>query len=185
MWSVSEGWVSGLAKEIYFRSGENVYLCFQCQKCSSGCPVNFAMDYTPAQLLDAIRLGEEDLVLSSKTAWLCACCETCTTRCPQELDLAKVMDTVKMIAMERRIPALPKVFAFYDSFLSDLKIFGRIYELGLIMWLKLRTKEFTKDLGLGMEMMKKGNLKILPHFVRPREVQRIFSKVMELERGKK
>jgi len=177
------GWVSNLAREVYQRSGENVYLCFQCQKCSAGCPVNFAMDYTPAQLLEAVRLDMESLVLSSKTAWLCASCEICTTRCPQEVDLAKVMDTIKMISLEKGNSALPKISSFYDSFLLDLKFFGRIYELGLMMWLKLKTKEFTKDMELGIEMMKHRNLNLIPHFVRPREVQKIFNKVQEIERS--
>jgi len=181
--TANQVWVSSLAREIYERSGENVYLCFQCQKCSSGCPLNFAMDYTPAQILEAVRLDQESLVLGSKTAWLCASCETCTTRCPQELDLAKVMDTIKMVSLEKGTSALPKVSSFYKSFLQDLKFFGRIYELGLMMWLKLKTREFTKDMGLGMEMMKRRSLKLIPHFVRPREVQRIFNKVEELERS--
>lgn len=176
---------SRLAEEIFQRSGENVYLCFQCQKCSSGCPVNFAMDYTPAQILDAVRLDMESLVFNSKTAWLCASCETCTTRCPQELDLAKVMDTIKILSLEKGTSALPKIASFYDTFLLDLKFFGRIYELGLMLWIKLKTREFTKDIELGIKMMKHRNLKVIPHFVRPREVQKIFNKVQQLERSKK
>ena len=33
---------------------ECVALCFQCQKCASGCPVAYAMDFTPPQLLRMI-----------------------------------------------------------------------------------------------------------------------------------
>lgn len=51
-------------------SGVDVNLCFQCAKCASGCPVSYAMDYTPTQLVHAIQLGLTALVLNSKTIWL-------------------------------------------------------------------------------------------------------------------
>jgi heterodisulfide reductase subunit C len=154
-----------LLQDIKRLSGENVNLCFQCQKCASGCPVAYAMDYTPTQLIHAIRLGREDIVFNSKTVWLCASCETCTTRCPQGLDIAKVMDTVKILMQKRKLPApVPSVVTFYQSALNNIKIFGRLYELGLIMDMKLRTKQYMKDVELGMKMFKKGKIKILPDF---------------------
>jgi len=67
------------------------------------------MDYKPAQIIHAIRLGLDDLVFNSKTMWLCASCETCTTRCPQEVDVAKVMDAVKIIAARRGIKPAKKL----------------------------------------------------------------------------
>src|SRR4030042_6534711 len=92
---------SQLAEAVLHESGQNVNLCYQCMKCAAGCPISYAMDYKPAQLIHAICLGLDDLVLNSKTMWLCASCETCTTRCPQEVDVAKVMGAVKIIAMRR------------------------------------------------------------------------------------
>ena len=65
--------------------GQNINLCYQCRKCSAGCPIVYEMDYTPTQIIQAIRLGMKDLVLKSKTIWLCTSCETCTTRCPQDI----------------------------------------------------------------------------------------------------
>jgi heterodisulfide reductase subunit C len=174
---------SELARKVYQASGENINLCYQCQKCSSGCPVGFAMDYTPAELAHAIRLGLDDLVFSSKTVWLCASCETCTTRCPQDVDLAKVMDTVKMISLkEKKKSPLPRVPAFYQSQLFTMKFFGRSYELGMIMLLKLLTREFTKDMILGLRMLQKGKLKLIPGFAGALTIRKIFSKVQAKER---
>ncbi|MHC4680967.1 MAG: 4Fe-4S dicluster domain-containing protein [Planctomycetota bacterium] len=72
-------------------------LCYQYRKCAAGCPVSRAMDHAPAQL--SMRLGMDDFVLNSKTMWLCASCETCATRCPQDVDIAEVMDALKITAL--------------------------------------------------------------------------------------
>ena len=84
-------------------SGQNVNLCYQCRKCAAIYPVLYAMDHTPTQLIHSMRLGMNDLVLSSKTMWLCASSETYTTRCPQDVDVAKVMDAVKITALHQGI----------------------------------------------------------------------------------
>ena len=81
---------------VVMAGGIDVSYCYQCGKCASGCPVSYAMDLTPSQLIHAIQLGLTDLVFSSKTMWLCASCQTCSTRCPQDVDVAEVLDTVKI-----------------------------------------------------------------------------------------
>ncbi|MBI2440477.1 MAG: 4Fe-4S dicluster domain-containing protein [Lentisphaerae bacterium] len=162
----------------------NVNACYQCGKCSAGCPMNYAMDLTPAQLIHAIRLGLKDLVLNSKTMWLCSSCQTCSTRCPQEVDIARVMDAVKIIAVAEGVkPQVPKVIAFNKATLRNIKWFGRMYELGLICDLKLRTLEFFKDLGLGVRMLRKGKLKLVPSVSPGRTLatMSIFSRVSNKE----
>ncbi len=99
------------AKAVFNESGQNVNLCYQCRKCAAGCPVSYAMDHTLAQLIHGMRLGMDDLLLNSKTMWLYASCETCTTRCPQDVDVAKVMDAVKITALHQGIkPAVQRSF---------------------------------------------------------------------------
>ena len=61
-----------LATAVLGESGTDVNLCFQCGKCAAGCPVAYAMDFTPTQLIHAIQLGIDDVVLHSKSMWLCA-----------------------------------------------------------------------------------------------------------------
>ena len=164
-------------------SGLDVNLCFQCAKCASGCPVSYTMDYTPTQLVHAIQLGLTDLVLNSKTIWLCASCQTCTTRCPQDVDLAGVMDAVRSIAQRKKVKAkIPEVPAFYRSSLINISLFGRMYELGLIVMLKLLTRSFTKDIGLGLRMLRKGKLNIFPSFRGALATRRIFSQVKAAEK---
>ena len=173
---------SQLAKAVMNESGQNVNLCYQCGKCAAGCPISYAMDYKPAQIIHAIRLGLDDLVFNSRTMWLCASCETCTTRCPQEVDVAKVMDAVKITAVKQgKKPTISQVASFYRAALSNIKMCGRMYEMGMIMGLKMRTFEFFKDAGLGMKMFKKGKLKLMPSFTGALRTRKIFNRVKSIE----
>ena len=100
-----------LAEQIRKETGENVFLCYQCQKCSSGCPVAEHFDLAPNQLMRAIQLGQKEMVLHSKTIWLCAMCETCATRCPHDINITKIMDALKIMAqkegIESKVPSIP------------------------------------------------------------------------------
>jgi heterodisulfide reductase subunit C len=170
------------SRKVREESGVNVNLCYQCSKCAAGCPVAYEMDLTPSQLIHAIRLGQRELVLKSKTMWLCSTCETCTTRCPQEVDIARVMDAVKIIARQEKVKArVPDVRKFYDASLQNIRWFGRMYEIGLIMMLKLKTRDFFKDLVLGQRMIMKGKLKLMPTRTNIKAVKEIFSRVKKME----
>lgn len=188
--SVSGVWnISALAPEfsdlLKQTSGVDLNVCYQCRKCHSGCPVAFAMDHTPVQLIHAARLGLKDYVLSSTTIWLCAACETCVTRCPQEIDLVKLMDAMKRIALRRRGRiAEPEMAQFYRASLLNIRLFGRMYELGLIGQLKLATLNFARDLGLGLEMLKKRKLALLPDLKLIGKANRLFSEVQKLEHSR-
>jgi heterodisulfide reductase subunit C len=174
---------SKLAEAVWLQSGQNVNLCFQCGKCAAGCPLSYAMDYTPAQLIHAIRLGMDDLVFKSTTMWLCATCETCTTRCPQEVDVAKVMDAVKIIAVRQGIkPTIPQIAKFYRAVLTNVKMCGRMYEMGMIVDYKMRTFEFFKDMKLGMKMFRKNKLKLVPSFTGAMRTRKIFNRVKKIEK---
>jgi len=174
---------SPLAAAVLSESGQNVNLCYQCMKCAAGCPVSYEMDYKPAELIHAIRLGMDDVVLNSRTMWLCASCETCTTRCPQEVDVAKVMDAVKITARKRGIkPAIPQVASFYKAALSNIRMCGRMYELGMIIGLKMRTFEFFKDAAMGMKMFRKGKLKMIPSLAGAMRTRKIFRRVENIEK---
>jgi heterodisulfide reductase subunit C len=122
-----------LAETIRKECGENVYLCYQCQKCSSGCPVVEHFDLAPNQVMRAIQLGQKETVLHSKTIWLCAMCETCATRCPHDINITKIMDGLKIMAKHEGIePKVPSVPLFYQAALRGIKWFGRMYEAGLM-----------------------------------------------------
>ncbi len=157
-----------LAEKIRAKTGENVFLCYQCVKCTSGCPLAEYFDLAPNQVMRAAQLGQEDIALNAKTPWLCAGCQTCTTRCPQGIDVAKVMDFLASEAVARGIPAkVPEIALFNKVFLRNVDILGRAYELGLIAEMNLRTGQPLKDVPMGLEMIRKGKIKIAPTFTRP------------------
>ena len=169
---------------VEMASGVDVSFCYQCGKCASGCPVAYAMDLTPSQLIHAIQLGLTDLVFSSKTMWLCASCQTCNTRCPQDVDVAEVLDTVKiLIQREKKKPALPNVLKSNEHFLKNIKWFGRTYELGMVALLKLATWNLTQDVGMGFKMFKKGKFNIFPRFKGSWAVRKIFRRAKKQEKA--
>lgn len=161
-----------LAVKIREQCGENTYLCYQCKRCTAGCPVVEYFDLTPHQILRAVQFGQKDLVLKSGTIWLCAACEACATRCPQEIDITAVMDVLKIMARNEGIkPKVRPVPLFYNAALRGIKLFGRMYEAGLMGELYLRLmlageldfrQLFTKDLPMAVKMVRDGKLKIFP-----------------------
>ena len=76
-------------------SDTNIYLCYDCGKCSSGCAFMHKMDSTVNQVINYIKMGQKEKVLSANTPWICSSCLTCTVRCPREVDIAAVMEAVR------------------------------------------------------------------------------------------
>ena len=149
------------------RIGQNVFRCYQCVKCSAGCPVADHFDLMPNQVMRCLQVGDES-VLESRVIWLCASCQTCSTRCPQDLDVAGVMDHLRVQARERGLaPAIPEVARFNELFLKGVKRFGRSHELSLMGAFNMARRQPFRDVGLGWEMFKRGKIKVLPSLARP------------------
>jgi len=81
-------------------SGQDLLTCNQCGKCSAGCPVVAVMDLLPSQVIRMAQLGMED-VLECNTIWICASCLTCVTRCPKGVDLPRLMEALRQIALRQ------------------------------------------------------------------------------------
>jgi heterodisulfide reductase subunit C len=152
--------------------------CYQCQKCSAGCPVAFAMDYKPNQIMQMVSLGMKERVLASKTIWVCASCYTCSTRCPNDVDVAGVMDSLRQSALREGVaPAEKEIALFHASFLAEVKSRGRIHELSMLARYKMKTGKWFEDFKLGWKMFAKGKLKLLPPGARgKKEITRFFTK---------
>ena len=86
-------------------SGQDLLSCNQCGKCSAGCPVVAAMDLLPSQVIRMAQLGMED-VLESNTIWICASCLTCGTRCPKGVDLPRLMEALRQVALRQGVAEL-------------------------------------------------------------------------------
>ncbi|MFZ5911168.1 MAG: heterodisulfide reductase-related iron-sulfur binding cluster [Chloroflexota bacterium] len=157
-----------LAQRIKDELGQNVYLCYQCVKCTSGCPLAEYFDWQPNQVMRAVQLGQEDIALHAKTPWLCASCQTCTTRCPQGLDITAIMAFLTREAVRSGIqPEVPEVDALNHAFQREVRLWGRSYELGLMAEMKLRTGRLTEDLDLGVKLIGKNKMPFTPKPTRP------------------
>jgi len=158
-----------LARRIQEELGENVYLCYQCVKCTNGCPVSEFFDWQPNQIMRAVQLGQEDIALESQTPWLCAACQTCTTRCPQGLDVNGIMEFLTRESVTRGVdPPVPQMKDFSEAFMREVRLWGRAYEPGLMAEMKLRNpKSLFDDLDIYVQMLKKGKVSVIPKFGRP------------------
>ena len=164
-----------LAARIRSGSGENAYLCYQCKKCSSGCPVAEFADVHPAQIMRAVQLGYESMSVDSRFIWLCTGCETCTARCPQGIDVASIMDELRMIARQDGRVRKDAPFArVLDLNFRSFTRWGRLYEFGLISSVLLRhPKEALGYSSLGPKMLAKGKISLLPATGDRKQMRRI------------
>lgn len=160
------------------KAGAQVENCYQCGKCTAGCPATFAMDKMPNQIMRLVQLGLLDEALKSKTIWVCATCNTCSTRCPRNVDIASVMETLRIMAKEKGYINQKKMDVFNDVFLKSVEKYGRVHEAGLVLGYNLQTMQLFKDAQFGMPMLSKGKLSPLPHSIKGKdEVKRIFENV--------
>ena len=83
-------------------SGQKLLACYQCGKCSAGCPAVSEMDILPNQVIRYAQLGMKDELLAAKSVWVCASCYTCNVRCPKGIKIAEVMEAVRQILLRKR-----------------------------------------------------------------------------------
>jgi len=165
------------------QSGQSVLRCYQCGKCSAGCPVAYAMDFSPRQVMRAVQLGLKSELLHSRAIWLCVSCETCSVRCPREIDVAKVFETLRIIALREDIkPAENDIKLFHRLFLEVVEKRGRVYELELAARYNLQGLHPFANMSLLPGMFSRGKISVLPPRVKDSgEIKRIFAKVKEIE----
>ena len=161
--------------------------CYQCRKCTNGCPVTFAMDLYPDEVIRLVILGQRVRVLHCDTVWLCAACETCTTRCPNDVKIAELMDFLKELAVHEGVScSQPRILALHETFLKNIKKRGRLYETTLLpayllksgeLLDKLKSGTWRYDINLGRKMFSKGRLPRMPKSIQgKREVRKILAR---------
>ncbi len=125
------GDAQSLSQEVISRSGQPLAACYQCRRCAAGCAVGDETGFfTPDRLIRAILLGDRNLALSNELVWKCVSCYTCGTRCPNEIQTARITETLKKMAKEAHIePIKPEVAYFHDAFIQSGVRWGRVNEM--------------------------------------------------------
>lgn len=172
-----------LARRVNAGADTNVNKCYQCKKCTTGCPVAEFGDLHPAQIIRAVQLGDYDAAVRSKFIWLCTGCQTCTTRCPQDIDVAGVMDELRMIAREDDAVRKDAPFANVLKLnLDSMKRWGRLYEMELLAIDKLtRPSTLFDDVPMGIKMILKGKMRMLPERGDRQQMKRLVERASRLE----
>jgi heterodisulfide reductase subunit C len=155
-------------KQVMDRSGQNLTACYQCRRCAAGCSVGDETDYfTPNLLIRMVVLGNREQALNNQLVWKCVSCFTCGTRCPNDIQTARITETLKKMAKEEHLPPLqPKIADFHDAFIKSGVRWGRVNEMEFMgayemkfALRKIKAREFgavfneiKTQAGLGMKM---------------------------------
>lgn len=169
--------IDQFSKEIESISGVNVYNCYQCGKCTAGCSVGSFLEDSPSRIIRYIQLNQKELVYKSKTPFLCASCQTCSSRCPMDIDVARIMESVRIAsAKEKRESPVKDVTTFSNLFLTSVKMFGRLYELGLTAGFNIVSMNPLKDAPLGGKLFMNGRLAVIPDSIKDKtKLKKIFN----------
>lgn len=160
--------------------------CVQCGTCGGSCPSSADMDYTPRALFAMIAAGLKEEVLRSNTPWYCVSCYYCQVRCPQNIHIPDYMYALKRMAIKghyNKYSRTPEAANFSETFIDLVENYGRSFELGLVTLFHLRHHPLNavKMAGLGLTMLRKGRMDIMPNRIRDVEQLRaILSRAKEI-----
>jgi heterodisulfide reductase subunit C len=166
-------------------AGERIKRCIQCGTCTGSCPVSYAMDISPRQLIALFRAGELETIMRSRSIWICASCYACTTRCPSGIKITDVIYALKRTVMEKGYESkAPQVQVLAKLFVGNLMSYGRLHEGTLIRKYYMKTGIF-KLFGfipLVKKMLETKRLALFPKKIKEyKSLSRIIKKAQEIE----
>lgn len=148
---------------IAARSGVNLNRCLHCLCCGGGCPFIKAMDLPPNRVIRLVQMGQVEEALNCRTIWVCVGCHTCSMQCPAAIDIAAIHDALRNTALRRGIaPSEPDILAFHETVLDSIRKHGRTHKLEIMMRYKLKKMDLLSDMDVGMKMLQKRKLDLLP-----------------------
>lgn len=175
-----------LAQVDRIPGGSRLRRCIQCGTCTGSCPVSYAMDLTPRQVIALFRTGDIDSILRSRTIWVCASCYQCTTRCPSNIRITDLLYALKRVAVDRRVfPQKFPVYVLSETFVDQVKRYGRNHEAGLMStyFLKTGVRRLFKRSGLALALWRKGRMALRPQRIKGIEgLRKMIARAEEFDR---
>lgn len=166
-------------------AGERIKRCIQCGTCTGSCPVSYAMDISPRQLIALFRAGELEQILQSRTIWICASCYACTTRCPSGIRITDTIYALKRTAMEKGLQTqAPHVQRLARLFTKILMRYGRLHEGSLIAAYHTRGNplKLFSIIPLGRKLLRRKRISYLPHRIKAHAaLARIIRKAEQID----
>lgn len=183
---------TSLLAEVARRSGQNLQACYQCRRCAAGCPVGEETGVTPDRLIRLVVLGDREEAVNNLLVWKCVACYTCGTRCPNNIQTARITETLKQMSKEAHAkPLTPRIADFHNAFMTSTRHLGRFNEIEALTIYETRTaikelsqgkvnaviSEMIGQARLAFAMMKKKRLHLGVDRVKARsEVQALYEK---------
>jgi heterodisulfide reductase subunit C len=146
--------------------------CYQCGKCTAGCPMAHEMDLVPRQVIRLLQLGFAEQVLTAKSPWVCANCLVCSARCPQGVDIDAIMLTVRRTAKKQGRRPVRETDIFDDAFVGNIRSFGKSNEAILAAKYNLLSGHLMQDVLNAPRMAARGMIGPKIHSVRDRAAVR-------------
>ena len=162
---------SSLSAQLHHATEVKSAKCYQCGKCSAGCPVSTEMEYPPSVVMRLLQTEDpkNDIkLLKSQAIWLCVSCEMCLSRCPMEIDIPKAMDYMRQRSLAEGLehPKSKNIISFHKAFLDSIKFTGRLHEITLVADYKMRSMQLMQDVNMVPKMLSRGKLPILPETIK-------------------
>lgn len=190
-------------------TGEDIRNCYQCGKCSAGCPTSPDMTHPPNVVMRIVQFDMWEELMSSNSPWMCVSCTTCTARCPREIDVSGTIESLRRLIVVEQSKAQfrvgkaartlvqhakmgvkiafdmtpgENVKVFSSAFLENIRRFGRSFEVGLVANYNLNSGYLVSSMLKGPVMFVRGKLGLIPKEVKRKEmIRRIFEKTEKKE----
>jgi heterodisulfide reductase subunit C len=168
-------------QDIYrLPGGEQIKKCIQCGTCGGSCPTSHLMDYSPREIIAALRARMLDRVVRSNTVWLCTSCYSCTVRCPSNIKITDMMYEIKRLGIEYNMfPKGTKSPVLSKTFVEEIDKRGRSHEPSLMTKFYMRSGgvlDAIRNAPLAFKMRMRGRLALWPVSIKGTEQLR---KIME------
>lgn len=84
--------------------------CFECGKCTSGCPAMKLLELEPHNVMALVNLGFVDELIKSDIIWCCVTCLKCQERCPQRVSPVETILGLRTLAVAKGL-AIPEGYS--------------------------------------------------------------------------